>query len=381
MKGINRVISLFSIFIIQFVLLTVTSFAATCNPADTVALKNALADVNCDIINLNAGTYLLTSGTFSPNHNVVINGQGQGVTFLDGNNSHRVFYNGGFTVTFSNLTVRNGNANPGAGLNNDVGGSMTLQNVTVSGNNSNNGAGILNNSVLMIYNSVISGNTASGSGGGIYNLGTTLIDNSTLSGNGATSGGGISNEGNITINKSDITGNTATALGGGIYTDNGVINIDCSNITGNTPTDIENAGGTVNITNNCNNTIQSPVSVNAAGEVIVRFTDGRLGDFGNDAVLYTPANGGIQVYGVDGGSAGWLGASVSDEEIANLSCPPDQNIEIGTSNDSRYHIYYLTSCQFQVNMGPFGTDGKVYEAILDVVPTFDIIQREFYTNR
>ena len=98
------------------------------------------------------------------------------------------------------------------------------------------------------------------------------------------------------------------------------------------------------------------MSTNADGDIFIG--DGRLNNYGTDGAVYTPPNGGIQVYGINNESRGWLAAVATDAEIDALSCPPEQNIEIGTSYDNRYHIYYLTTCQFQVNMGPFGTDAR-----------------------
>ncbi len=107
-------------------------------------------------------------------------------------------------VNLSNLTIRNGKATSGGGINNS--GTLTLTNRTVSGNwapipcirmfmicifeGTASGGGIGNSGALTISNSIISANhagsycngTCSALGGGIYNAGTLMIKNSTLTG-------------------------------------------------------------------------------------------------------------------------------------------------------------------------------------------------------
>ena len=114
-------------------------------------------------------------------------------------------------VTLSNLTIRNGMAQVGGGINNNNYGRLTMNNITVTGNlalevfrgqepSYSYGGGIYNgeNAVLTINDSTVSGNTAgshtcgfrtcSGYGGGIDNGGTLTINNSTIDGNSAYSG-------------------------------------------------------------------------------------------------------------------------------------------------------------------------------------------------
>ncbi|MCA8976570.1 MAG: CSLREA domain-containing protein, partial [Planctomycetes bacterium] len=78
----------------------------------------------------------------------------------------------------------------GGGISND--GELTLLRTTVSGNTAQNGAGILHldtSVVLLMYNSTISGNTATvGSGGGMSLRGDAAITNVTIAGNTAAGG-------------------------------------------------------------------------------------------------------------------------------------------------------------------------------------------------
>ena len=149
-------------------------------------------------------------------------------------------------VTLSNLTIRNGMAESGGGINNNNYASLTMNNITVTGNVAffvsrgsaySYGGGIYNGeyAVLTINDSTVSGNTAgsftcgfricAGYGGGIYsNTGSELlINNSTIEGNSAygsfrlpaySQGGGIVNHGVASISNSTITGNSAVQDGG-----------------------------------------------------------------------------------------------------------------------------------------------------------------------
>src|SRR5579862_5700563 len=105
----------------------------------------------------------------------------------------------------------------------------SISNLTITGGSVNwEGGGILNNGVLTVSNSTISGNNANGSyngydfgsGGGIENTGTLTLINSTVTGNSVedggnlegtvAAGGGIDNQGTLTITNSSVVGNSAT---------------------------------------------------------------------------------------------------------------------------------------------------------------------------
>jgi len=141
----------------------------------------------------------------------------------------------GSTVTISGLTISNGNATEGGGIN-IRGGTVNITNCTISDNTASGGqdfGGQISGGGIYIYlgmvnitNSTISGNTASGQtdgrGGGIYNNGGTLaITSSTISGNTASGqiygiGGGIYGPSG-TVSNSIIAGNTATYDGPDIF--------------------------------------------------------------------------------------------------------------------------------------------------------------------
>ena len=128
-------------------------------------------------------------------------------------------------VTLSGMTIRNGAASTGGGIQNNA--VLTLSSSTVTGNSASyHGGGISNTGLLTINLSTISRNVAYKDctkvcfilGGGIFNSGsgTVTITNSTIAGNSARNwGGGIYNGGTVTIRNSTISGNGITEFGYG----------------------------------------------------------------------------------------------------------------------------------------------------------------------
>jgi hypothetical protein len=156
-------------------------------------------------------------------------GSGASTTIIDG--GRVIVSTVGSVVSISNVTIRNGRADSGAGVLNRA--ILTINNSTVSGNRVfATGGGISNFGTLTLNNSTVSGNIAEceifvcsvyGDGGGIINNGggTLTINNSTIAGNMArsrfpTAGGGVLNNGILTISNSTVSGNSAH-IGGGIF--------------------------------------------------------------------------------------------------------------------------------------------------------------------
>lgn len=168
--------------------------------------------------NLTVGFSLTIAGSGAIK--TIINGGGKGTVVTVSNASAQ--------VTLSGVTVRNGNAVFGGGINNE--GTLTINSSTVTGNHAVNGGGIGNSGRLTINKSTVSGNTIRAnhaSGGGIDNIGSLAINNSTISANTANPvgvlsfavGGGISNtSGTVTINNGTVSQNfSGTHNSGGIY--------------------------------------------------------------------------------------------------------------------------------------------------------------------
>ena len=238
-----------------------------------------------DSIRVAAATY---NESLSITISLVILGSGASTTFIDGGASTRVvtISNSAAHVTLSNLTIRNGKAISGGGINNS--GTLTLTNTTVSGNwapipcihvfmvcisrGTASGGGIYNSGALIISSSIISGNHAgsycnanpcSALGGGIYNLGTLMmIRNSTLTGNSASTacstslscsvgagGAFYTFGGTVTLNNSTVTGSTAYrcsgtcgGAGGTILNGSGNLAFNNSTVSGNSAGGILNSG-------------------------------------------------------------------------------------------------------------------------------------------
>ncbi len=227
------------------------------NDSGAGSLRQAILDANAsaedDTITFSvSGTITLGSQlpsivAASTAGKLTIDGSGQTIT-ISGNNSVRVFgVNPGANLTLKNLTIANGRAAFGGGI--DNAGTLTIQNSTLSSNSANGlfgaGGAILHQvGTLTITNSTISGNSATHAGGGIAIAGgaTATITNSTISGNSATNfGGGINNSGSTVHIKNSIVANstsggdcsnfgTLNALGVNFATD-----ASCSGFTQVTP--------------------------------------------------------------------------------------------------------------------------------------------------
>src|SRR5262249_4156136 len=101
---------------------------------------------------------------------------------------------------------------------------LNLKDLTIANCLSDLAGAILNNGILRITNSRVSGNRGFSSeylslGGAIVNYGKLMIANSTFSGNSADTAGGIYNKeaATLTVINSSFSGNSATYSGGGIY--------------------------------------------------------------------------------------------------------------------------------------------------------------------
>ena len=213
------------------------------NPAGTggcfasIAAAIAASAPSGDTISVGAGTYFESSVLVDRSVNIA--GAGADITVVDGTGHgpqqavfrFPEFFNPQVTMTFSELTIRNGYRGVHVGRFNHV----TFDAVRITGNGPGSGAGIFNNaSVLVVNDSTIDGNHAAdnffgcdwsgGSGGGIGSLcggGSNYISNSTIANNTATSWGGglIVNDGQTIIENSTLSGNSALHpdpnLGGG----------------------------------------------------------------------------------------------------------------------------------------------------------------------
>ena len=254
------------------------------------SIKNATGTVNANgTVNIANGLYKGVNNTgITIDKSMIIKGQGQTGTIINGSNSTQIFYIlSGVSVTIKNLTVANGN-NTG-----DMGGAIyNAGNLTISGckftdNTADYGGAVFNDGNLIVSDCKFTGNTAQlyggaitnggnltvsdsiftgnvaqdaswSVGGAIYNYGSSTISGSTFAGNTAANGGAINNQGNgMTISGSTFTNNTSKK-GGAInnYYDN--LSVTNCTFTGNIATGtgsndggaaIFSDGGTLNVTN------------------------------------------------------------------------------------------------------------------------------------
>ncbi|MCA9468849.1 MAG: DUF4347 domain-containing protein, partial [Nitrospira sp.] len=211
--------------------ITVTTTNDVVNAGDgLISLREAIQTVNAgsggDTILLPAGTYALSltggaedlaaTGDLDILKDVTIIGDSAQTTIIDGLGSDRVFDILNGDITISDVTIQNGSASSGGGI--QVGSaSLSLQDTTITGNTaSGQGGGIETSGLLTLNRVTISGNTAN-NGGGLSTSaggGTTII-NSTISGNSANNnGGGLRIRTNVIITNSTIAFNSANSGGG-----------------------------------------------------------------------------------------------------------------------------------------------------------------------
>ncbi len=201
-----------------------TGTSASCTDA---ALNTALTGGGLVTFNCGGGAVTVTVLTTQIiSLSTTIDGGAGNLITLSGGNALQVIANGAGVLTLQNLTIANGNAGNGGGLENE--GTLIVTNSTFTANQAGAGGAIFNGNAgtVTITNSTFSGNTASNGangGGAIFNSGTggtVTITNSTFTGNSATagSGGAIYGEGGlVTLRNVTISGNSAVGSGGGIF--------------------------------------------------------------------------------------------------------------------------------------------------------------------
>jgi hypothetical protein len=216
--------------------LTPGTLRAAVNQANTDANLGISDTILFNTAQMGTSTITLSHGPLvysSVYGSLLINGGGQ--VAVSGNNASAVFeFTNGATAGLTGLTIEQGNASSGGGV--EVGGSanVTLTADTVTGNT---GGGIYNDGTLTLSDDTISGNT----GGGLINVATAMANGIDVSANSAGTGGGIDNSGGyatLTLSNSLVTGNDAS-LGfcqcGGIDNASGTLVLQHTLVAGNFP--------------------------------------------------------------------------------------------------------------------------------------------------
>ena len=219
----------------------------------TITLRDAINKANTDspgdtitfASNLSGGTITLSQGLLNINNSMSITGLGENELTISGNNLSGVFGISNGTVTISGLTLIDGNANNGGGINNS--GTLTAHDDAILGCSANSGGGIFNQGTLVTQNDNISGNTAQ-YGGGIFNqsLDALTSTDDTLSSNTVTRvGGGIDNLGTLTLTGATVSYNSSSQKGGGIFNFGTITSSqdEINNNTANIGSGSEYAGG------------------------------------------------------------------------------------------------------------------------------------------
>ncbi len=223
-------------------------------------------------INIGAGAGAVTArksapAAFSFTTDLIINGAGETLVFLDGTGSLDRVISTTANLEMNNLTVQNGvisSVGDGAGIFAN-GGDLSLTDVTIQNNFSfDSGGGIFSNGGDVVLTRVNLTQNDANSGGGVFNAGGTVtITDSIISDNnangtvGVAGGGGIFNDGagNINLLRSTVADNTSDNIGGGIVNNGDTLDVQDSTISGNTAVNggggIDNfsAGQTLNLEN------------------------------------------------------------------------------------------------------------------------------------
>ncbi len=186
---------------------------------------------------LDGRTIALKQGALEVTKSLDIEGPGAGQLTISGNAAGRVFdISSGATVTLARLTIADGKASVGGGI--DNAGTLLLDHSTVSNNQAVGGlggGGILNEAgaILTLEHSALIDNTATAGsdavdvfGGGLLNEGSAIVTASTFTGNralggggssffGGSVGGGLDNFGGATVTVTASTFGDNQALGAG----------------------------------------------------------------------------------------------------------------------------------------------------------------------
>jgi CSLREA domain-containing protein len=248
---------------------------ASCTLRAAIQEANSLA--GSDVINLPAGTYVLSiagtgedaaaTGDLDVTEGLAIHGEDAATTIVDAAGIDRVFHvpPSGVLLAISRVTIQNGDAGSAQGggllISTFVNSDLELRNAVVSGNQGGTGGGIrVGSGALTIVDSSVTGNSAAppppagAFGGGISSAGTLTILRSLISGNFAvSSGGGVSTSGTALVTNSTISGNAANSGGGGGMSNAGSLTLLSSTVTGNTSSQVgagvANSGGTAVLAN------------------------------------------------------------------------------------------------------------------------------------
>jgi titin len=296
--------------------LTVTTLADVSDPFDgQTSLREAITYANslpgASTITFGpglSGTITLTGGALSLNDTggtMAIQGPGASLLTIDGNQASGVFaVSAGVSAALDGLTIADGNADSGGGINNA--GTLTLSNSALTANSAYTGGGISNTGTLTVSDCTFANNTAGFYGAGIVNVRSAIltITRCTFAGNTAIDGAGINNDGELTVSDSSFTGGSVRDFGGAVSASGTVAFANCTfaeNTAGFAGGAINDGDGTFTLSN-C--TILNNSSGNLAGGIEINNSTATISQCslsGN-----TAANFGGAISNGDFGSSGPL---------------------------------------------------------------------------
>jgi predicted outer membrane repeat protein len=223
------------------------------NDSGAGSLRQAILDANAtlgvaDTIEFDpsvTGTITLTTGEIQITDKLTLNGPGEAVLTISGNQKSRIFNVKTMNTTMSSLTLKDGkvSSDGGAILNQ---GSLTLKQLTFTNNKADgysSGGAIKNDGVLTMSDIIVTGSSATHDGGAFYNNGLATLNNGTFSGNLTTNGGGAilnTSSGKLTINRAVFDGNQSDY--GGAINNSGILSLNESAFSAN---QAKNAGGAI----------------------------------------------------------------------------------------------------------------------------------------
>ena len=224
------------------------------------AILNANANAGADTITFAAnvsGTIVLTGSLPAIADTLIIIGPGANTLAISGANAYGVFIiNTSVAVTITGLTIRNGNASGGGGINSA--GTLMIYNTNIVSNTAGYGGGVYQSGSgrVDILNSLVEFNHSGYQGGGLFINGDAALTNTlVLTNTAGADGGGLTDwAGRTDLSGGMFAGNSAGGNGGGINVNNS-LSVNGTQFNSNIANDSGgallqwNAGYTVAVTN------------------------------------------------------------------------------------------------------------------------------------
>jgi predicted outer membrane repeat protein len=330
-------------------------------------------------ITLTSGELELTNSASTAAAPEAIDGTGASMK-ISGNNSSRVFQlDAGVTAEFNDVTITDGYAINGGGIENQ--GVLGLTNCTISGcfgsgdlsSGPSLGGGIENLGTLTVASSTFDGNSASriasgsgrGIGSGIYNGGRATITGTTFENNGNSSvyGAAIANGqfGSLIVEVSTFSANTAS-FGGGVFNEGSATITEstfASNVAANGGA-IDGAASSGLTVKDC--TFSGNIAHNSGGAIYFEFYSGSA-----QIISSTLSGNSAQIGGGICDNSGFGSLALTNCIVANNMSGGDLNSVFGNSlaitgsNDmvgDGVHLSLLTnSISGDPLLGPLGNYG------------------------